>query len=160
MISTKNRAILSLVTALSVFIAISNSSAESIFTENKDENKNKIMQFYVNYEKALIQENYLRYCEMCDSLMNIYCTQELCNIMKDDRVNGIGYDFMTNDYWMDDLSLKTLCVTAQESYYIVSYQVIVETPQGKVLTNVKLQVEMGDGKICRVAPVGKKAAYE
>lgn len=145
------------VTIISV-VAINNLFAEEPST--KDENREKIYNFYYKYRTAFDQPVVGRFGEICDSLMSIYCTQELCNIMKDDRVNGVGYDFMTDNYWMDDLSLKTLKVTAQENYYIVSYQVMIEDYNCKTLTNVKLQVEMGDGKICRVAPVGKKAAYE
>ena len=109
----------------------------------------KVREFYRQYAVAFSIGDYNQRIAKCDSLLKTYCSETICKNTRDDRgVNGLHYDYATDDAGIDASSVKTLEVKAQDNGYIVTYKRNAKDDRNREYTkNVKLKVGMKDGKI-------------
>ena len=109
----------------------------------------KVREFYRQYAVAFSIGDYNQRVAKCDSLLKNYCSETICQNTRDDRgVNGLPYDYATDDAGIDASSAKTLEVKAQDNGYIVTYTRNAKDDRNREYTkNVKLKVGMKDGKI-------------
>jgi hypothetical protein len=113
-----------------------------------------IRKFYTEYCSALayekkqpFREDVIPY-EKSFAVIKKYSTTYFYNYMLDEQHNGVGYDFVTDNYSLDDLSLKTLNVSSTKKDYLVTFKVHVEIQNGgSVIKTVKVRVKMLKGKI-------------
>jgi hypothetical protein len=113
--------------------------------------------FYSAYAQAIMEPNAEVQNSRCDSLIRIYCTKRMIKRMHKEKRYGVGFDFLTNDFDMDELSLKTLYVSKENEQYIVRYDVNFQKSDGNsVVRKVRLHVIMRYGKIANVFGIRKK----
>jgi len=62
------------------------------------------------------------------SVIKKYCTDTFYQLMINEQVNNSGYDYLTDNYGIDALSLETLEIVSLSSGYLVSCNVNYETP--------------------------------
>ena len=107
-----------------------------------------VREFYQQYAVAFsISDNKTSFAK-CDSVMNFYCSAEMCKDTKKDRTSGIAYDFATDNIGIDSLALQTLNVKYDNGAYIVTYKYNdMNDKRQKFIRDVKLKVGMKDGKI-------------
>ena len=75
-----------------------------------------VKKFYVEYLKV---DKYV-YDENVDSVMNIYCTKELCEKAK--KWMWDGHDLVTGDELIDNMSWKSVAVFRKSNYeYVVTF---------------------------------------
>ena len=73
----------------------------------------KVREFYRQYAVAFSIGDYNQRVAKCDSLLKNYCSETICKNTRDDRgVNGLHYDYATDDAGIDASSAKTLEVKA------------------------------------------------
>ena len=115
----------------------------------------KVREFYRQYAVAFSIGDYNQRVAKCDSLLKNYCSETICKNTRDDRgVNGLHYDYATDDAGIDASSTKTLEVKAQDNGYIVTYKRNAKDDRNREYTkNVKLKVGMKDGKINTVKAI-------
>ena len=110
--------------------------------------------FYRKYDVAFSKSDNKTSFAKCDSVMNIYCSAEMCKDTKKDRISGIAYDFATDDIGIDSLALQTLNVKYDNGAYTVTYKYNdMNDKRQKFIRNVKLKVGMKDGKISTVKAI-------
>ena len=109
----------------------------------------KVHEFYQQYAVASSIGDYNQRIAKCDSLLKSYCSETICKNTRDDRgVNGLHYDYATDDAGINTSSVKTLEVKVQDNGYIVTYKRNAKDDHNREYTkNVKLKVGMKDGKI-------------
>ena len=109
----------------------------------------KVRKFYQQYAVAFSIGDYNQRIAKCDSLLKSYCSETICKNTRDDRgVNGLHYDYATDDAGINTLSVKTLEVKVQDNGYIVTYKRNAKDDHNRKYTkSVKLKVGMKDGKI-------------
>jgi hypothetical protein len=136
--------VLLMVFALVGVLSASASTANDIAT---------IRKFYTEYEKAYNYEVSLlpnnATSEYSRAVIKKYCTSTFLKMMDDDEQ---GYDFVTDDYGLDDLSLKTLNVVSTKKGYLVTFKVHAEVDGSNSIITVKLNVKMLKGKINSIEP--------
>ena len=115
----------------------------------------KVREFYQQYAVAFSIGDYNQRIAKCDSLLKNYCSETICKNTRDDRgVNGLHYDYATDDAGIDASSVKTLEVKAQDNGYIVTYKRNAKDDRNReYIKNVKLKVGMKDGKIDTVKAI-------
>ena len=115
----------------------------------------KVREFYRQYAVAFSIGDYNQRIAKCDSLLKNYGSETICKNTRDDRgVNGLHYDYATDDAGIDASSVKTLEVKAQDNGYIVTYKRNAKDDRNREYTkNVKLKVGMKDGKIDTVKAI-------
>lgn len=114
----------------------------------------RIQSFYHKYAVAYNLKDYRQANAQCDSILSVYCTSKMCKDTKEDRVNGISYDFATDNIGIDEDALKTLRIVQDGDYYVVTYRLNdINDRFQKIVRNVKLQVTMDNGKIATVKSV-------
>lgn len=108
-----------------------------------------VREFYQQYAVAFSISDYNQRIAKCDSLLKNYCSETICKNTRDDRgVNGLHYDYATDDAGIDASSVKTLEVKVQDNGYSVTYKRNAKDDHNREYTkNVKLKVGMKDGKI-------------
>ena len=109
----------------------------------------KVREFYRQYAVAFSISDYNLRIAKCDSLLKSYCSETICKNTRDDRgVNGLHYDYATDDAGINTSSVKTLEVKVQDNGYIVTYKRNAKDDHNREYTkSVKLKVGMKDGKI-------------
>ena len=109
----------------------------------------KVREFYRQYAVAFSISDYNLRIAKCDSLLKSYCSETICKNTRDDRgVNGLHYDYATDDAGINTSSVKTLEVKVQDNGYIVTYKRNAKDDHNRDYTkSVKLKVGMKDGKI-------------
>ena len=109
----------------------------------------KVREFYRQYAVAFSIGDYNQRVAKCDSLLKNYCSETICKNTRDDRgVNGLHYDYATDDAGINTSSVKTLEVKVQDNGYIVTYKRNAKDDHNREYTkSVKLKVGMKDGKI-------------
>ena len=109
----------------------------------------KVREFYQQYAVASSIGDYNLRIAKCDSLLKSYCSETICKNTRDDRgVNGLHYDYATDDAGINTSSVKTLEVKVQDNGYIVTYKRNAKDDHNREYTkSVKLKVGMKDGKI-------------
>lgn len=109
----------------------------------------KVREFYRQYAVAFSIGDYNQRIAKCDSLLKSYCSETICKNTRDDRgVNGLHYDYATDDAGINTSSVKTLEVKVQDNGYIVTYKRNAKDDHNREYTkNVKLKVGMKNGKI-------------
>ena len=109
----------------------------------------KVREFYQQYAVAFSIGDYNQRIAKCDSLLKSYCSETICKNTRDDRgVNGLHYDYATDDAGINTSSVKTLEVKVQDNGYIVTYKRNAKDDHNREYTkNVKLKVGMKNGKI-------------
>ena len=109
----------------------------------------KVREFYRQYAVASSIGDYNQRIAKCDSLLKSYCSETICKNTRDDRgVNGLHYDYATDDAGINTSSVKTLEVKVQDNGYIVTYKRNAKDDHNREYTkSVKLKVGMKDGKI-------------
>lgn len=115
----------------------------------------KVREFYRQYAVAFSIGDYNQRIAKCDSLLKSYCSETICKNTRDDRgVNGLHYDYATDDAGINTSSVKTLEVKVQDNGYIVTYKRNAKDDHNREYTkNVKLKVGMKDGKINTVKAI-------
>ena len=109
----------------------------------------KVREFYQQYAVASSIGDYNQRIAKCDSLLKSYCSETICKNTRDDRgVNGLHYDYATDDAGINTSSVKTLEVKVQDNGYIVTYKRNAKDDHNREYTkSVKLKIGMKDGKI-------------
>ena len=109
----------------------------------------KVREFYRQYAVASSIGDYNQRIAKCDSLLKSYCSETICKNTRDDRgVNGLHYDYATDDAGINTSSVKTLEVKVQDNGYIVTYKRNAKDDHNREYTkSVKLKIGMKDGKI-------------
>lgn len=121
---------------------------------NDNSDSEKILSFYHKYAVAYNIKDYRQSNAQCDSILSVYCTSKMCKDTKEDRVNGVSYDFATDNMGIDEAALKTLRVVQNGDHYVVTYRLNdINDRFQKIVRNVKLQVTMSNGKIATVQSV-------
>ena len=115
----------------------------------------KVREFYRQYAVAFSIGDYNQRIAKCDSLLKSYCSETICKNTRDDRgVNGLHYDYATDDAGINTSSVKTLEVKVQDNGYIVTYKRNAKDDHNREYTkNVKLKIGMKDGKINTVKAI-------
>ena len=106
--------------------------------------------FYTEYGNAVQENDSVYYTGRCDSLVTQYCTSGFAYKIRDEFENGIGYDWLTDNYGMDSLSVSTLSVTTASGYCIVKFKVHTGFPVVNKVSDVELHVYMEGHKITDV----------
>ena len=130
-------------------------AAVKVSAETGDANEiEKVREFYRQYAVAFSISDIKTSFAKCDSVMNIYCSAEMCKDTKKDRISGIAYDFATDDIGIDSLALQTLNVKYDNGAYTVTYKYNdMNDKRQKFIRNAKLKVGMKDGKINTVKAI-------
>ena len=115
----------------------------------------KVREFYRQYAVAFSIGDYNQRVAKCDSLLKSYCSETICKNTRDDRgVNGLHYDYATDDAGINTSSVKTLEVKVQDNGYIVTYKRNAKDDHNREYTkSVKLKIGMKDGKINTVKAI-------
>ena len=115
----------------------------------------KVREFYRQYAVASSIGDYNQRIAKCDSLLKSYCSETICKNTRDDRgVNGLHYDYATDDAGINTSSVKTLEVKVQDNGYIVTYKRNAKDDHNREYTkSVKLKIGMKDGKINTVKAI-------
>lgn len=126
-------------------------AVSAFVSEDTGQYVGRLYTYYRQYGIASCIDDYEHSCRKCDSLTMIYCTPAIYSDTKDDRINGVGYDFPTDDYGIDTLSARTLSVKQKGGYYQVEYDLRYKTDTEQwEIRHARLRVEMEGGKICKV----------
>jgi hypothetical protein len=145
----------------SLFCVLFMATFEFSYAQNNSDDKQAIKmikEFYVEYYKVWentptsVPANVLH--EKIDSFAQKYCTKEARNKAKERF--AYGQDFLTKDYGIDSLGLKTLSISKdikEKNSYIVSYTILDDVvpnvckKEVKVIINAIVQKEKGILKI-------------
>lgn len=111
----------------------------------------RILSFYRQYALAFSLDDFVESDRKCDSIMAAFCTARMCRETIEDRENGLGYDFATDNVGIDSLSYRTLRVSEATGCYVVEYDFNDKTDNEQWNTgHAKLRVELEGGKINKV----------
>ena len=140
---------------LSFLVIVGACVAVDVFAScTSSDDTDRVKAFYKQYAQAWCLKDVAEMDRTGDSLMAIYCTAAFYDDTKDDRTMGVGYDYATDNNGMDAMSVQTLQVSNEGSYYKVAYKTnMMNDRRVNVVKQINLKVELENGKISKVSSI-------